>query len=302
MTVSEGRFTESAMTDVMRAVAATLQVPADDATLLQLTNNAVFALPQPGIVIRIARSRRLLDRAAKTVRLGEWFDDIDAPTIRLSGDADQPIVIGDFVATVWDYLPTTKPRPTTTDLGATLREFHGLGRPPFDLPVWNPIGDARARIADAEQLASDDRNTLLAWCAALEPRITDVLDRAGGHLVHGDAHVGNLLRDRTSRVVLCDFDATCLGPWQVDLVAVPVGAERFRRRGDQNDLAASYGYDVTTDADWPTFRDARELKMVTSAVPLLGSSPGIAKEFSLRLNSIVEDDRGSVWTPFVDVS
>jgi hypothetical protein len=73
--------------------------------------------------------------------------------------------------------------------------------------------------------------------------------------------------------VLCDFDPTCRGPWQVDLVAVAVGELRFGRAGAHKQLAAAYGYDVTTDPDWPLLREARELKMVAAAVPLLASTP-----------------------------
>jgi hypothetical protein len=102
-------------------------------------------------------------------------------------------------------------------------------------------------------------------------------------------------------VVLCDFDPTCGGPWQVDLVAVAVGDARFGRAGAHEQLAAAYGFDVTTDPDWPLLREARELKMVIAAVPLLASTPGIAAQFDTRLQSIRHDDHSARWTPFADL-
>ncbi|GIJ19809.1 phosphotransferase [Micromonospora lutea] len=297
-----GRFTEEAMTDAMRQIAAHLAVPAGDARLLQLTNNAVFALPEAQLVIRIARTHRLHDRVAKVIELARWFALINAPTIRLAPAASEPLVVGDLLASVWTYIPPTPPAPTVNELGQVLREFHAHGTPPLPLAPWDPVGDARRRIADAEGLAENDRDYLLDWCNRLEPRVSDLRQRAAGGLVHGDAHVGNLLRDPSGLVVLCDFDATCVGPWQVDLAAVAVGEARFGGSGLHAALAAAYGHDVTTDPDWPLLREARELKMIAAAAPLLASSEAVAAEFATRLRSIKSDEPDAQWTPFVELT
>jgi hypothetical protein len=101
--------------------------------------------------------------------------------------------------------------------------------------------------------------------------------------------------------LLCDFDATCAGPWKVDLVAGAVGEIRFGRKGVHRRLADAYGYDVMCDPRWPLFREARELKMVAAAVPLLRSSAGIAHEFRVRLRSALDGDEGVRWTPFAEL-
>jgi hypothetical protein len=295
-----GRFTETAMADCMRQVAQQLGVPSTDATLIRLTNNAVYALPSAGLVIRITRSHGLQGRVHKVVSLARWFTDIDAPTIRLA-TPQQPITVDGLLASVWTYLPPHPPQPTVADLGPVLRQFHHLGTPPSPLPAWDPVGDARARLADAEALPETDRQFLLDWCDRLQPQINNLNREIGDRLVHGDAHAGNLLRRRDGQAVLCDFDATCVGPWQVDLVAVPVGEVRFGRVGAHAELAAAYGYDVTTDPAWPLLREARELKMVAAAVPLLASTTGILREFTTRLRSIQHDDKTALWTPFADL-
>lgn len=296
-----GRFTEAAMTAAMHQIADTLNVQAEDVRLLRLTNNAVFALPAAGLVIRITRSFGLHARVHKVVRLGTWFETVDAPTIRLAPGIEQPIEVDGLLASVWHYLPRIDPVPDVNDLGAVLRRFHALGAPPFDLPAWDPVGDARTRLDDAEALQPADRDVLLSWCDDLAPRVDDLNARTPPGLVHGDAHVGNLLRRCNGQVVLCDFDPTCLGPWQVDLVAVAVGEARFHRPGAHHALAAAYGYDVTTDPDWPLLREARELKMVAAAVPLLASAPGVAREFRTRLDSVVRGDADARWTPFAEL-
>ena len=298
MTETSGRFTEGAMTRAMLQVARRLGVPAHDASLVRLTNNAVYALPTAGLVIRITRSLVLKDRVRKVVKLATWFEHINAPTVRLSPCIDQPVPVGDLLATVWRYVPPTPPEPTAHDLGRVMREFHALPPPPFALPLWDPVQDARARLDDAEALDDHRRAVLARWCDRIEERIVDLRARGGWRLVHGDAHVGNLLRETRERVVLCDFDPTCIGPWQVDLAAVAVGEIRFGRANAYRSLVAAYGYDVTNDPDWPLFRKARELKMIVAAVPLLASSPGVAEEFRIRLSSIMRGDENARWTPY----
>ena len=85
MTRPNGRFTADAMTDALHVIATDLGVDDRDAELLRLTNNAVFALPRAGLVIRITRSHSLHDRVHKVARLAAWFATIDAPTIRPLG-------------------------------------------------------------------------------------------------------------------------------------------------------------------------------------------------------------------------
>lgn len=302
MTPGEGRFSEQVMTRAMRQVADRIGADSSDAQLLRLTNNAVYALPTAGLVIRIARTLTLHDRVSKTVALGRWFAEIGASIIQLAGPEDQPIEVDGLLATVWAYLPDSGVRPDAADLGNALRTFHALPRPPFPLPMWDPVGDARRRIADAEALPAAERQALVDWCDQLGPQLTDLVARTTRSLVHGDAHVSNLLRDPHGHIVMCDLDAACIGPWQADLVAVPVGEARFGYTGAHQRLAAAYGYDVLTDPDWALFRAARELKMIAAATPLLASSPGIATEFNLRLRSVLDQDSGVRWTPFAAIN
>ncbi|MGC4793340.1 aminoglycoside phosphotransferase family protein [Micromonospora saelicesensis] len=297
-----GRFSEEATTAAMHDIAATLGVSSEGAQLLQLTNNAVFALPRSGVVVRIARTHQLLDRVTKVVQLGHWFARIDAPTIRLAPDVEQPVRVGDHVASVWSYVQPQPPAPTVGDLGLVLREFHALDVAAIALPAWDPVGDARRRLADADGLDPNDRDFLVKWCDRLEPQLVALSHREDPKLVHGDAHVGNLLREASGRTVMCDFDATCIGPWQVDLAAVAVGEARFGGTGLHEGLASAYGYDVTSDQSWTVFREARELKMIAAAVPLIRNSPSVAGEFSGRLQSVRRDDPKARWKPFADLA
>lgn len=179
-----------------------------------------------------------------------------------------------------------------------LREFHSLPVPDIELPKWDPVGTARMRITDAEALDDADREILLEWCDRLEPEVEALVAASAGSLVHGDAHVGNLLRRPDDRVVLCDFDSTCLGPPGVDLAAVAAAEIWFPQSGEHARLAKSYGQDITTDPAWPILRQARELAFVVGGVPLMASTPGVAEEFKLRLTSVLDNDTSTPWTPY----
>ncbi|WP_051326206.1 phosphotransferase [Glycomyces tenuis] len=285
------------MRRALGGIAAQLGVDDSDAQVLHMANNAVYALPEAGIVVRITRSTKLHERIRKGARLGSWFAEVDAPTIRLHGSTRQPLEYEGLLATVWDLIPPAS-APNADDLGNVLKEFHSLPAPDFDLPRWDPVGTARKRIADAEALEDDDRETLLTWCDRLEPEVDALITESAGSLVHGDAHVGNLLRRPDGRVVLCDFDSTCLGPSGVDLAAVAAAAIWFADTDEHARLAASYGRDITTDPAWPVLRDARELTFVVGGVPLMASTPGVAEEFKLRLESVMAGDTDASWTPY----
>lgn len=187
--------------------------------------------------------------------------------------------------------------PTGGDLGDLLQTVHSLPSPAEPLPTWEPLGDIRRRMADAEVLAADDRDVL--------NRLVDELDRDLGGVryvlpagpIHGDAHLGNLI-PTAAGPVLCDFDSSATGPREIDLVPTAVGQRRFRRpRGIQDDLVSAYGFDVTGWSGWPVLRRLRELKLVTSALPVLASQPVIAERWRQRMRSLDDgDDR--VWTPY----
>ena len=302
MTRAEGRFTEAAMRAALREVCQEHGLSAEDATLLRLTNNAVFLLPLHDLVVRIARTGALRPRVAKVARLAAWFEQVGAPTIRLAARfLSQPVSAGHGLATVWQYLPPAQASLTTVDLGLALRRFHALGVPPFELPAWDPVGDARRRLGDAEGLGDADREYLLGWCDRLDPLLAEFAGRRDDlGLVHGDAHVGNLLCTPAGEAVLCDFDATAVGPVLVDLAAVAVGDARFSR-SQYRQLHSTYGRDATADPSWPILKEARELKMIAAAVPLLASGPGVREEFAVRLRSVREHDDAAQWTPFAQL-
>ncbi|WP_250285896.1 MULTISPECIES: phosphotransferase family protein, partial [unclassified Frankia] len=189
--------------------------------------------------------------------------------------------------------------PTAGDLAVALRQLHTLPLPDVPLPSFDPLADVRSRLADAEGLPAADLAFLRRLAARCEAALESVVYALPAGIVHGDAHLGNLVRARDGKVLICDFDATCHGPPEWDLIPLAVGRLRFGYPPEQYAaLAAAYGFDVMR---WPGFevlRAVRELKLTTSVVPVLASSPRVAAQFAVRLASLRYQDETVRWMPY----
>jgi aminoglycoside phosphotransferase (APT) family kinase protein len=291
----DGRFTRERLTEVLAAVCAAAGLDHQGATLLKFTANAVFRLRAEPVVVRIAGSTALRHRAAKVVRVAGWLADNDVPAVRRLPGPAQPLHVGPYQATLWQAVSAVRRRPRPRDLARLLRQLHGLPRPDFELPEWAPLDDVRRRLGDAEGLGDADRRFLEERCAELAERLTALRTPLPACVVHGDAHLGNVIPGKGGPV-LCDFDSTCLGPPEWDLTPIPVGVRRFGgSRRSAAVFAREYGFDVTR---WPGFavlREVRELKLATSVLPILRSNPGVAPELRRRLHSVRTGDTSAGW-------
>jgi hypothetical protein len=66
----------------------------------------------------------------------------------------------------------------------------------------------------------------------------------------------------------------------------------------QSELAAHYGVDVTAWPGFPVLRQVRELKLVTSVVPVLRSNPDILPKWRHRFDSFTRGDSAAKWTTY----
>jgi aminoglycoside phosphotransferase (APT) family kinase protein len=293
----QGRFTPDRLAEVLAAVCAAAGLHHEGARLVKFTANAVYRLREP-VVVRIAGSTALSHRAAKVVRVAGWLAEHDVPAVRLLPGVAQPVYVGPYQATLWQAVPAVRRRPSVTDLARLLRRLHGLPAPESALPSWEPLDDVRRRLGDAEGLDPADRRFLEDRCAELAGRLAGLDYPLTRSVVHGDAHLGNLIPGRDGPV-LCDFDSTCLGPPEWDLTPIPVGLRRFggSRRAART-FARTYGFDVT---EWPGFavlREVRELKLATSVLPILRSNPGVVPELRRRLHSVRTGDTTAGWSRY----
>lgn len=298
MATPEARFSRDILAAALTDICAQAGLDATGAALLRFTNNAVYRLAGDTAVVRIVGSRGLRHRVEKVVRIAGWFAEHDVPAVRLFAGIEQPIRVGEHVATVWDVVPGGGRPARGRDLGALLKRIHRLPPPSFDLPVWDPMDDVRRRVDDAEDIRDDDRLFLLNTCDRLRDELAALRFALPRAVLHGDAHLGNLISSPDGPV-LCDFDSTSLGPPEWDLTPVAVGVARFGEPArTYGEIVRAYGFDVAKWAGFRVLREVRELKLITSVLPSVRSNPEVRPELMRRLGDFRRGDTRARWSRY----
>jgi Ser/Thr protein kinase RdoA (MazF antagonist) len=244
------------------------------------------------------------ERVPAVIHAAGWYAEHDIPAVRLWPDIPQPARVGPHPVTIWRQVTPSGPEPRPADLGAILRAIHAADGPEPDLPRWNITGGIRSRLAHADTIDIATRDYLTAELSRVEAAVAalaEVPPLIPSGVLHGDAHVGNLIASPTGAVI-CDYDATSIGPREWDLTPAAVGSLRFRYPIDPHSgLVAAYGLDVTTWPGFPALRRLRELQLVTSVLPALGVNPALRPQWQHRLDTLRSDDYESPWTPYAEI-
>jgi Ser/Thr protein kinase RdoA (MazF antagonist) len=272
--------------------------------LLRLHGSGIFHLPREGLVGRVLTAtdenrRRLTTALAVTA----WLVEQDFPAIR-PASSDLTEVDG-YLVSFWQFLPqpARSGRPPAAVLGTLLRRLHALPQPPFPLPNVAPL--ARLESAMATDRAREEPVLTGAQRAYLEEHMARLASAyrplefpLGLGLIHNDAHLGNLLVDDRSHTgyVLADWDGTCRGPREIDLVQEGAPGNRFSATEEQRQaFSAAYGYDLAGWPGWRTLRALRDLHSLSGHIRTAPAKPAAREELELRLASLMTGDRSTRW-------
>jgi len=285
---------------VLDTAAGRLGVPVQDARLLRLHSNASYVLPSAGLVIRIATSLRVLAPVTASIAVTRWLAGRGFPCTVPAPVDDQPFVIAGHVVSAWRYVPTADtPAPTSSEMGGILRELHAQGDPPYALAnLDDPFASVTAAISQAPDAMSPASRS---W---LENRITslrrqwsalDFPQTAG--LIHGDAHIGNLMRAASGQAVLGDWDHVAAGPREWDLAQIHYIDRRFGRAGSDGieAFATAYGWDIRT---WPGLDTLIAIREITGLAPYIRTAPdrpNYSQQLTYRLHTLQSDDTQARW-------
>ena len=152
------------------------------------------------------------------VAVARWLESAGLPAVRLTGPADQPLVIDRRPVTFWELISDRQEFGTVAELAALLRQLHALDPPPsLRLQPLQPFRRAEPRIERAD-LAEADRAFLLTRLEQLRASYSDLRFVLPAGPVHGDANIGNIIRRRDGIAVLIDLDGFATGPREWDLV------------------------------------------------------------------------------------
>lgn len=295
-------FSGERLTEALAGVCAVAGLDPVGATLIKCTANAVFRLASAPVVVRIGASTALRHRVEKVVHVATWLAEHDVPAVRLLAGVPQPVTHDGYVATIWEAVPAGGKRPRGRDLGKLLRRIHDLPQPASWLPKWRPLADVRARIGEAAELDSALDPADLAFLLDRHDDVADQLSRlefpSEPSLVHGDAHLGNLIPSPAGPV-LCDFDSSSYGPPEWDLTPLAVGVVRFGDPvGRYRELVRTYGMDVTHWSGFAVLRAVRELKLITSVLPIIGSRPEVRAELFRRMADVRSGNTSARWARY----
>jgi hypothetical protein len=157
----------------------------------------------------------------------------------------------------------------------------------------------RSRLTEPDGVDSDDLAYLRDECDRVEEQLAGLPYELPTGPIHGDAFMGNLI-DGATGPVICDFDSSCDGPREWDLVPLAVGKLRFDYPGDDyGALARGYGFDVIGWPGFPVLRRLRELKLVTGLVPVLGSRGVLRPQWQKRMDTYRSGDQTTRWSTYV---
>ena len=284
----------------MAAVGERLRLPVQDARLLRLHSNASFALPSAGPLVRVATNPDARERVAASIAVTRWLASRGFPCVVPAGIDDQPWVVGGRVVSVWRYLPTVpEPRPDGGELGALLRDLHAQPLPPVRLRRFaDPFYSVASAIDQAPgAMTAECRSWLVERIAWLRGQWATMEFFRPPGLIHGDAHIGNVMRAASGQVVLGDWDHVAAGPREWDLIQIHFMRRRFGRatQDDIEEFAIAYGWDAR---EWPGLETLITIREITGLSPYIRTArdrPFARQELARRLRTLRGGDAAARW-------
>jgi aminoglycoside phosphotransferase len=270
------------------------------AQLLRLGEHAMFRLAAP-VVVRIARSAAYEADARKEVSVAQWLEDAGYPAVRALA-VEQPIVVDRRVVTFWQALSDDGAHyGTTGEVAALLVRLHGLTAPAsLELADLQPFARVTRRIELALWLSSEDREFLRAKHQQLAQRYERLAFVLPHGVIHGDASVGNVIRDTAGQAILIDLDGFAIGPREWDLVLTAMYYDSFgwHAKAEYEQFAGVYGFDVMQWPGYPVLREVREFLMVTWLSQKGADDERAATEVRKRIASLRSGGSRRDWLPF----
>jgi len=261
---------------------------------MRLGSNAILRLPG-GVVARVARDESWAETARREVRVAGDFHSAGVPCVR-PWPVSQPVVVDGYPVTFWAEVPGPHEDASVAELGAVLRILHSVdaiaGLPP--LAPWEHTPD---RIEHAP-LSAAERQILRDVLAEVQDGWASAQFELDAGPIHGDAHIGNLIRDANGDSILIDFDSACVGPREWDLAPTGLYATSLGwiSREEYESFVAAYGFDVTTVPAYGLLSRMRELRITAWSAMHAAESEQMAAEVSHRVACLADPGLPRHWS------
>lgn len=290
-----GPFTPNATRSILMAACRDVGLDGTDAVLLRHGENAVYRLIHHPVVARIARHA---DVPRREVAVAAWLASSGLPAVRVCDGLDQLLMIDGRIITWWGLIVESAEQPTFEDLASVLRRLHDLPPPTTPLPDFDPMPRVLGRLTAAgANVAESDREFLVSRHAELRVAYESLSFELAEGPIHGDAHLGNLMRREDGSVVLIDLEAFAWGPreWDASVFAAAYAVFGWMGEAEYRRCVDRYGWDPLTWSGFPTMRAIRELNMTTWLMQRAGESDIVDDEIGRRLVDLRNDELPRRW-------
>ena len=220
------------------SIAASLDLPADDAVILQNSNKLALRLTPCDVFARVAPTGQ--EVAQFEIEIAQRLVEAGGPVCPLEPRAVPRVYTRDgFAVTLWTYYEPVTPHVSPADYAKALERLHA-GMRKVDVPsprFTDRVAEAEEIVADPDlspELADADRVFLSARLGSLRKAIED--RGALEQLLHGEPHQGNVLSTKNGPLFV-DLETCCRGPVEFDLAHVPEAVCEHYPNVDQGLLA-----------------------------------------------------------------
>ena len=286
--------------DALEQACATAGIDADGARLLRVGSNAVYRL-KPPVIVRVSRPGADADQVRRTVAVARWLESVDYPAVR-AVDIDQPITVDRHLITFWEAVSDDGDQyASTAEVAEVLVRLHSLTTPEYlRLPELAPFANAPRRIETNTWLNPEDRAFLITMLPQMRTAYDGLEFTLPPGVIHGDANVGNVLRDRHGNPVVIDLDGFAVGPreWDLALTAIYYDSFGWHTREEYEDFVRVYRFDIMQWPGYPVMRAVREFLMVTWVIQKAAESAQAAAEARKRIAALRTGASRKDWQPY----
>jgi aminoglycoside phosphotransferase (APT) family kinase protein len=267
---------------------------------MRMGSNAVYHLTAP-VVARVSRDDADVDLARRTVAVARWLEAVCYPAVRAI-DVDQPTLVEGHAVTFWQSVSDDGQQyATVKGVADVLVRLHRLVVPTdLHLPELAPFENAAKRVSGNRWLSSGDRDFLSEHLARMQSAYAKLEFVLQPGVIHGDASIGNVLRDSQGNPVVIDLDGFAIGPRELDLALTAIYYDSFGWHTDQEyeTFVSVYGFDIMKWPGYPVMRAVREFLMVTWVVQKAGESERVAAEARKRIAALRTGATRKDWEPY----
>ena len=190
---------------------------------------------------------------------------------------------------------------TIAQVAEVIARLHALTAPEsLRLPELAPFKNAGQRIASSDWLNPSDRDFMRSELARLQDEYARLEFALPHGVIHGDANIGNVLRDSRGNPVVIDLDDFATGPREWDLIPTALYYDHYgwHTREEYETFTKVYGYDIMQWPGYPALAAIREFILVTWMVQKSRREKETATEARKRVDALRTGASRKNWLPF----